>query len=102
MAIRLKIDGMDIETDSPGEAVELYRLLSKTKFNGPGQKNATNEEKKSAGAEPAPALSDLAQRMLRHLLTKRDGEKKETLAQIIGVNGTKGLASPTRQIRVWG
>jgi hypothetical protein len=106
MAIRLKLNGLDIETDSAKEAVEMYRYLSTTN----GHESSASKRGPGRPRKPAPAiesnsadavLDGYGLKMVKLLLNKRDGEDTEVIAREIGVNGPKGLASPTRQVRNW-
>jgi len=99
MAIRIKIDGIEVETDTAMEAVEVYQQLSVVK-NG-----HQNGHQRSEGSGPITgaevALGEFSKAMLKVLLAKPTGEEREALARAIGVASSKGLAHPTRQIREW-
>jgi hypothetical protein len=103
MAIRLKLDGLDIETDSAAEALEMYRQIAK--MNGTRASKLSPYVQAPASAhEPATGvmLGNNAKKMIRLLLGRPDGELTTVVAAEIGVNGPKGLAAVTRQIRAWG
>lgn len=102
MAIRFKLDGLEIEADSASEAMELYRQLAKRngKLAG-GTSEATRTKDVGPTDGSAALLGGKARAMMKFLMTKPDGETTGTIAAAAGVNGPKGLASLTRQIREW-
>jgi hypothetical protein len=98
MAIRIRLPGgVEIETDSAAEAVEIYHQLP----NVNGSVHAA-EPRREEPLGRAKALGRNAKAMLKILLLKRDGEETGSIAKQIGVAGAHGLAALTRQIRNWG
>ena len=93
---------MEIETDSTDEAVEIYRQLSGGKEHTSAH-NPTPKRRIDAGADQPKgvALGDYARKMLKVLIANPSGGTTEEIATLVGVNGPKGLASLTRQIREW-
>lgn len=101
MAIRLKVDGMEVETDSAAEAIEMYRQIKK--FNKNGSAPLAVPQRTDTLSNPATiTLGSNAKKMVRFLLARSNGERTTVVAQELGVNGPKGLAAVTRQIRAWG
>jgi hypothetical protein len=105
MAIRLKTHGVEFETDSTAEAMEVYRQLAK--MNGQAAPEPTQRNKPSSPPSPGEpeelVLGSKAKGALRLLMLKGGlREATDIVAAHIGVNGAKGLAAITRQIRAWG
>jgi len=100
LAVRIKVNGMEVETDSVAEALEMVQRLSggigneKTK----PQQHPLEEVESQAGQTE---LGPKAKGMLRFLMSQHNGASTVEVAGEVGVSGAKGLAALTRQIRNW-
>jgi hypothetical protein len=114
MAIRLKLPGgVEIETDSSDEAVEVYQQLRASlsgnlmaeddEVDHANQDANDDDEGNNADAREV-SLGANAKAMLKILMGTTAGTGRSTsfIAENIGVNGPKGLAGVTRQIKAWG
>lgn len=104
MAIRFKLHGIDFETDSAKEARELVDSLPSP--SGRSSRTITNppqEEDEEGTDGQAVELGTNAKEMIRLLLPleQAHGMTTTSVAEKINVNGPKGLAAVTRQIRAW-
>lgn len=102
MAIRLKLNGVEIETDSPEEAVEMYRHLSAV--NGHTAASRPVEPRQNHQSKAAPAgttLKTISREVVRLLLSHKDGEETTIIAEKVGAKSAKGLSYAVHDIKTW-
>ncbi len=113
MAIRFTVRGVEFETDSADEAQEVldrFNITNKTE-QAEGAKDAEDDEANDDdeglngnSRHRVIVLGSNAKTMLKKLIVLDSGYGSGTkvVAEALGVNGAKGLAAVTRQIRQWG
>lgn len=109
MAIRIRINGVEMEADSTQEAVDIYRQISG--FNGhktvhapatPRVAVAQPETEQTNLASPK-TLNDNAKGTLKLLMQSDSlGKPTKEVARAIGMEDARGMGAVTGVIRNWG